>query len=358
MTNFKKRLAVMLVIMMLAMTGCGAATKSTDGGVPKIDTTNAVAVVNNQIIELDTFNKFYGMYESAYKKNYGDDVLERDVNGVKFGEILKQDIVDMLVSEQLMREYVIGTDYVVEVTVLDEKFKELQDQLATNEEVKALYETLGIDDVFLKKQVESSMLASEFDRLITESIDKDEAKLNELYASTPIQVSASHILVEDEATATLVKGKLDAGEDFAELAKEYSQDPGSASNGGSLGFFATGVMVPEFEEVAFGLPVGEISDPVQSSFGYHIIRVDEIQTINDMIAAGEDETVINQHKEELKKTISDEYFTKKMEALKSAATVETFMDKVTDIAATPAAPETKAPETTEPEAETKEPATN
>ncbi|MBF4695622.1 peptidylprolyl isomerase [Fusibacter ferrireducens] len=348
MTNLKKVLALTLAIMVFVMTGCSSEAKPAEASVPKVDTTNAIAMVNNQIIELDTFNKFYGMYESAYKKNYGDDVLERDVNGVKFGEILKQDIVDMLVSEQLMRDYVKSTEYVVETAALDEKFKELQDQLTTNEEVKSLYETLGIDDAFLKKQVESSMLASEFNRLITESIDQDEAKLNELYASTPIQVSASHILVADEATAKLVKEKLDAGEDFAELAKEYSQDPGSASAGGSLGFFGRGVMVSEFEKVAFSLPAGEISEPVKSSFGYHIIRVDEAKTINDMIADGEDETVINQQKEELKKTISDEYFAKKMDELKSAATIETFMDKVANVDATSTEPATTEPETTEP----------
>ncbi len=330
MTNLKKILAVMLVLMMLVMTGCSTAAAPAEESTPKVDTTNAIAVVNNQVIELDTFNKFYGMYESAYKKNYGDDVLERDVNGVKFGEVLKQDIVDMLVSEQLMRDYVVGTGFAVETAALDEKFTELKGQLDSNEEAKTLYESLGIDDTFLKRQVESSMLANEFDRLINASIDEDEAKLNELYASTPIQVSASHILVDDDVTANLVKEKLNAGEDFAELAKEYSKDPGSASNGGSLGYFARGVMVPEFEEVAFSLAVGEISAPIQSSFGYHIIKVDDIQTINDMIAAGEDEEVVNLHKDELKKTLSNEYFTQKMDELKSAATIETFLDKVTE----------------------------
>ena len=330
MTNLKKMLAVMLVLMMLVMTVCSTAAAPAEESTTKVASTNAIAVVNNQVIELDTFNKFYSMYESTYKKNYGDDVLERDVNGVKFGEALKQDIVDMLVSEQLMRDYVMGTGYAVDATVLDEKFGELKEQVSANEEVKKMYDELGVDDAFLKKQVESSLLVNEFDRLINSSIDEDEAKLNELYASTPIQVSASHILVNDDLTANLVKEKLNAGEDFAELAKEYSQDPGSASNGGSLGYFARGVMVKEFEDVAFSLAVGEVSGPIQSQFGYHIIKVDDIQTINDMIAAGEDEEVVNLHKEELKKTLSYEYFTQKMDELKSAATIETFLDKVTE----------------------------
>lgn len=89
------------------------------------------------------------------------------------------------------------------------------------------------------------------------------------------QVNASHILVEDEATAKEVKQKLSDGADFAELAKEYSTDEGSKGNGGKLGFFPKGTMVTEFEDVAFALPIHEISEPVKSDYGYHIIKVEE-----------------------------------------------------------------------------------
>ena len=99
-------------------------------------------------------------------------------------------------------------------------------------------------------------------------------------------VSLSHIFVEPTASteqqdkirpqAEAVLERIRAGEDFAALAKEYSQDPGSASQGGDLGFFGRGTMVPAFEDVAFGLKVGEVSDLVQSQFGFHIIRVEEI----------------------------------------------------------------------------------
>jgi foldase protein PrsA len=89
------------------------------------------------------------------------------------------------------------------------------------------------------------------------------------------QVKASHILVEDEAVAKEVKQKLTDGADFAELAKEYSTDEGSKENGGELGFFPRGTMVTEFEDAAFSLPINEISDPVKSDYGYHIIKVEE-----------------------------------------------------------------------------------
>nr|WP_303874616.1 peptidylprolyl isomerase [Tepidanaerobacter acetatoxydans] len=92
---------------------------------------------------------------------------------------------------------------------------------------------------------------------------------------TKEQVKASHILVDSEDKAKEVKTKLLNGEDFAELAKNYSIDTANNQRGGELGFFARGEMVPEFENVAFSLEVGEISEPVKTDFGYHIIKVED-----------------------------------------------------------------------------------
>ncbi|MBN2386187.1 MAG: peptidylprolyl isomerase [Anaerolineales bacterium] len=91
--------------------------------------------------------------------------------------------------------------------------------------------------------------------------------------STQEQVWARHILVADESTAIVVIMLLNNGVDFATLAGDYSQDQGSAISGGDLGWFSRGMMIEPFEEAAFTLPVGEISEPIQSEFGYHIIQV-------------------------------------------------------------------------------------
>ncbi|MEW6401362.1 MAG: peptidylprolyl isomerase [Chloroflexota bacterium] len=87
------------------------------------------------------------------------------------------------------------------------------------------------------------------------------------------QLWARHILVADEAAAQDVLARLNNGEDFAALAQELSQDTGSGANGGDLGWFGKGMMVAPFEEAAYALQPGEISDPVQSDFGFHIIQL-------------------------------------------------------------------------------------
>jgi parvulin-like peptidyl-prolyl isomerase len=97
-------------------------------------------------------------------------------------------------------------------------------------------------------------------------------KLAQLYGQGE-QVHARHILVATEDEARQVLARLQAGEDFAQVAQEVSTDTGSAQNGGDLGWFGRGTMVAPFETAAFSLTVGQISQPVQTQFGFHIIEV-------------------------------------------------------------------------------------
>jgi peptidyl-prolyl cis-trans isomerase C len=92
------------------------------------------------------------------------------------------------------------------------------------------------------------------------------------------EVEARHILVESEDKAKEVVEKINKGEDFAKLAEAYSQDPGSKADGGKLGYFAKGQMVKEFEDAAFALKKGEVSKPVKSKFGWHIIKLEDRRT--------------------------------------------------------------------------------
>ena len=92
------------------------------------------------------------------------------------------------------------------------------------------------------------------------------------------EVRARHILVEDEAEAKKVAARVKGGEDFAKVASEVSKDPGSKTDGGELGFFTKDRMVEPFAEAAFKMKPNEISDPVKSQFGWHVIQVEERRT--------------------------------------------------------------------------------
>lgn len=114
----------------------------------------------------------------------------------------------------------------------------------------------------------------------------DEYKTNIKKYTTPEQVKASHILITEEQggerKAAEVLAEIKQGLDFSEAARKYSKDPGSAQRGGDLGVFARGRMVKEFEEAAFSLNIGDVSNLVSSKFGYHIIKL-ESKTVESVI---------------------------------------------------------------------------
>jgi foldase protein PrsA len=88
----------------------------------------------------------------------------------------------------------------------------------------------------------------------------------------PVKIKCSHILVPKQSESLAIQERLKKGEKFGKLAKDLSIDSGSAKRDGNLGYFSKGMMVKQFEEVAFKLQIGEISEPVKSEFGYHIIK--------------------------------------------------------------------------------------
>jgi peptidyl-prolyl cis-trans isomerase C len=110
-----------------------------------------------------------------------------------------------------------------------------------------------------------------------EEVQKFYEQNKEAQFTTPEQVCVSHILFakDQQQKAEEVKQQLEDGGDFAELARQYSQDPGSAENGGDLGCLGQGETVPPFEEAAFGADEGEIVGPVKTQFGYHVLEITE-----------------------------------------------------------------------------------
>jgi len=189
-----------------------------------------------------------------------------------------KDALDQLISEKIIEAELKKQN----VTVSDEDTqKELQSMIAQyggQEQFDALLANYGysmedftkniVTNLKLKKLLEPKITITEADMRTYFDQNKETFSVEE-------QVKASHILVDSEAKAKEVKAKLDAGGDFAALAKEYSIDTGSAPNGGELGLFPRNTMVKEFEDTAFSLAPGTISEPVKTKYGYHIIKVEE-----------------------------------------------------------------------------------
>ncbi len=163
----------------------------------------------------------------------------------------------------------------------------------SEEQIREYYQKHA-DDFMVPERVKLSYVRLTGEKL-ADSLDVDEAELESFYEQrkaslkTKEQRRASHILISvpsdaDEETvakaraeAEDIRAQLAAGADFAELAKKHSDDPGSAQKGGDLGFFSSGDMVPAFDNTVFGMEEGDISDPVRTQFGFHIIKLTGIR---------------------------------------------------------------------------------
>lgn len=159
---------------------------------------------------------------------------------------------------------------------------------------------------------EQELYNAYFDEMIGASITDDmlKARYDEEVAKSPQQeeIHARHILVDNEEEAKEIIKALDDGGDFTELAKEHSTGP-SGPNGGDLGYFGKGQMVPEFEEAAFALQPGEhTEEPVQTQFGYHVIEVEDRREKQPV--------AYDQIKDQLRQLITGEKYNELLTAMK------------------------------------------
>ncbi|MEC5423700.1 peptidylprolyl isomerase [Virgibacillus sp. C22-A2] len=206
------------------------------------------------------------------------------------GNITKEDFYEELkarhgeaVLQELVTLQVLENNYDVSDEEVESEVEKMKDQLGEQFEMALQQQGIGSEEEF-RKIIRISLLQ---EAAISEDVEITEEEMQEEYQRQNTEIDAQHILVEDEETANEVKEKLDKGEDFAELAGEYSTD-GSAEDGGNLGYFSIGQMVPEFEEVAFGMDEGDISEPVASQYGFHIIKVNDKREREESIGEFED----------------------------------------------------------------------
>ncbi|WP_144613497.1 peptidylprolyl isomerase PrsA [Bacillus cereus] len=214
-------------------------------------------------------------FEKQLKDRYGKDMLY---------EMMAQDVIT--------KKYKVSDDDV------DKEVQKAKNQYG--DQFKNVLKNNGLkDEADFKNQIKFKLAMNEaIKKSITEKDVKDHYKP---------EIKASHILVSDENEAKEIKKKLDAGASFEELAKQESQDLLSKEKGGDLGYFNSGRMTPEFETAAYKLKVGQISNPVKSPNGYHIIKLTDKK---DLKPYDEVKDSIRKHLEE--ERISDPVFSKKL----------------------------------------------
>lgn len=253
------------------------------------------------------------VFALAACSNSGDEVVVSS----SYGDITKDQFYEEIKSlagkallEQVVVEQVLENNYKVTDEEVDEQFKSVKDQYG--ESFEAVLAQNGLTEEAFKENVRFQLLQEK----ATKDVEVTDEEIEKYYNQAKYELNARHILVADEETAFTVVEKLKAGGDFAELAKEYSSD-GSASNGGELGWFTVGSMVDEFNDAAYALELNEISEPVQSQFGYHIIEVTDKREVKDY-------GTLEEKKEEIKEAIAAKKgdFTAKISDLLKEAKVD------------------------------------
>lgn len=194
------------------------------------------------------------------------------------------DVLDSMIEQKVINKEAEKKSVTISEKELDKELDALITSYGGEDTFNQALETNGIKESEVKKDLETNLKAK---KLVEDTIDISEDEMKSYFDENkdsfdqPEQVKASHILVKDEKTANEVKKKLSDGEKFAELAKEYSTDTASKEDGGDLGYFSKEDMVQEFSDAAFDLNVNEISEPVKTEYGYHIIKVIDKKAAQD-----------------------------------------------------------------------------
>ncbi|KAB2496414.1 foldase protein PrsA [Priestia endophytica] len=188
--------------------------------------------------------------------------------------------VDTLITEKIIDKEAEKEDIKITAKQVNQELDDLKEQYGGEDTFNQTLEASGVSLSSLKEDIKKN---KEIEELLRPSIKITEKEMKEYFNENKdsfaqaAQVKASHILVDDEKTAKEMKEKLDKGEDFATLAKKYSTDTATSESGGELGYFEEGTMTDEFDKKAFSMKKGEISDPVKTDYGYHIIKVEDVK---------------------------------------------------------------------------------
>ncbi len=269
MIKFKKILTLTICFLLIfTVAGCNKNDAINEEGV--------VATVNDEVITQEELDMNYEFYKKMNPTVTKDDMLEKL-------------IMDILMVEAAQKSGINVDEHQIEDEL--ENFKALNNSEA---DYQKFLKDNGLTEEFLKTEIEKEFyinhyLTIEMDKFNNPS-DEDLQKMFDEYQMKE-EVRASHILVNTEDEAKNVLERINKGDKFEDIAREVSIDPGSGVAGGDLGYFTRIKMVKPFSDAAFSMEIGEISEPVQSDFGYHIIQLTDKKTDDSKTIETERETL-------------------------------------------------------------------
>ena len=293
--------------------------------------TDKVALVNGVAITRSTFDREVSILQKRSAQQ-GQQLAGQQLAQAKAA------ILDRLVEGELLFQESKKQGIQVDPKIVDARLAEIKKRFPNDEEFKKALTQMGITEVEARDQIEKGLAINQLVKVkVIDKITISEKERKAFYDSHPElfnqteQVKARHILIkvspdaDEKAKAEArkkienVQKKVKAGEDFAELARKFSEGP-SGKNGGDLGYFGRGKMVKSFEKAAFSMKPGEVSDIVETRFGYHLIKVEDRKQAKP-IAYAEVKAQLTEH---LKKQKGQQEIDKYVEGLKKSAKIEKF----------------------------------
>jgi foldase protein PrsA len=243
-------------------------------------------------------------------------------------------VLRQLVQEDLIMQY--ANDHHIVISDADVAARENQvKQNFPGDQWSEMLASRGLTEQDVRDELRISLI---LERALGGNVHVSDAQIKQYFDKnhaaydTAERVCASHILVSDPATAAKVEAQLKPdGSNFAQMAMKYSTDPGTKNKGGNLGCFPRGQMVPAFDEAAFALPVGKISQPVKSPFGYHIIWVTSRQPAQRATLASAYDRIKTQLTQQQESTLVEPF----MANLQQNATIVANDTRYSALASTP-----------------------
>jgi foldase protein PrsA len=220
--------------------------------------------------------------------------------------------------EQVVLEKILNEEYEITDEDIEAEFDKYAEQYG--DQFDSLLQQSGFTEETFKDNLRFEVLKS---KAIAETVEVTDDEIKKYYEQAKYELNGRHILVETAEEAAAVVEELKAGGDFAKIAKEKSVDTASGAEGGELGWFTVGAMVPAFNDAAYALKLNTISEPVQSDYGFHIIEITDKREVEDF-GSLEDE------KESIKEKIMDTKIAEADWAAISAKLVEKAKVEVKD----------------------------